>query len=172
MLPETAQNRALELYQCTRFPDRWEFVKNLMSGVYAVDATLLEYEGKWWLFANVKEEGGSSHDALHLFWSDSPLSEKWTPHPRNPIVKGIHTARPAGRIFAQDGKLIRPSQDSSRRYGFALNFNRIDRLSETEYEETRLSTFLPPSEKGVLALHTWNEADGMVVIDAVMRRQK
>jgi hypothetical protein len=172
MLPETGQNRTLELYRCTRFPNQWEFVKNLMTDMYAVDATLLEHEGKWWLFANVKEAGGSSLDSLHLFWADSPLSETWTPHPHNPVIVDIHTARPAGRIFARDGKLIRPSQDSSPRYGYALNFNQITRLDETTYEEMHLSAFLPPHGKRVLAIHTWNEADGMTVIDAVIRRRK
>jgi hypothetical protein len=172
MLPETGKNHTLGLYRCVHFPDQWIFVKNLMTDIYAVDATLLEYNGKWWLFANVKEQGGSSLDALHLFWADSPLSEKWTAHQSNPIVANIHTARPAGRILASDGKLIRPSQDSSRRYGYALNFNQITRLSETEYDETHLSTFLPPRGKRVLAIHTWNEAEGMTIIDAVIRRRK
>jgi len=124
------------------------------------------------LFANVKEAGGSSLDTLHLFWSDSPLAEKWIPHPCNPIVMDIRTARPAGHIFTLDGNLIRPSQDSYRRYGYALNFNQIIKLSETEYKETRLSTFLPPPGKNILAIHTWNEAEGMTVIDAVIRRRK
>ena len=172
MLPETRQNRTLELYRCTRFPDQSEFAKNLMTDIYAVDATLLEHEGKWWLFANVKEEGGSSLDKLHLFWAESPLAEKWTPHLHNPIVNDIRTARPAGHIFVQNGNLIRPSQDSSRRYGYALNFNQINKLSKTEYEESRLFTFLPPRGKNVLAVHTWNAADDMTVIDAVIRRRK
>src|ERR1700690_3589652 len=81
MLPETAQNRTLEIYRCVRFPDQWEFAKVLMTDIYAVDATLLEYENKWWLFANVKGEGGSSLDALHLFFSDDPLSNHWIRHP-------------------------------------------------------------------------------------------
>jgi hypothetical protein len=172
MLPETAQNRTLEVYRCVRFPDQWELAKTLMTDIYAVDATLLEYENKWCLFANVKEEGGSSLDALHLFLSDDPLSNQWTPHPRSPIVRDIRSARPAGRIFVQDGKLIRPSQDNSRRYGYAIKFNRITRLSETEYEETAASSFEPPSRAKILATHTFNQADDLTVIDAIIRRRK
>ena len=55
MLPETAQNRTLEIYRCVRFPDQWELANDIDDGIYAVDATLFEYENKWWLFANVKE---------------------------------------------------------------------------------------------------------------------
>ncbi len=56
LLPETAQNRTLEMYRCVRFPDQWEFAKTLMTDIYAVDATLLEYKNNWWLFANVKKK--------------------------------------------------------------------------------------------------------------------
>jgi len=168
MLPETAQNRTIEVYRCVRFPDQWELATTLMADIYAVDATLLEHENKWWLFANVKEEGGSSLDALYLFFSDDPLSNHWTPHPNNPIVQDIHSARPAGHIFMQNGKLLRPSQDNSRRYGYAIRFNRIVKLSETEYEETTESSFEPPHTK-ILATHTFNQADDLTVIDAVIR---
>jgi hypothetical protein len=172
MLPETAQNRTLELYRCAHFPDRWEFVKNLMTDMYVVDASLLEHGGKWWLFANMKTKGGSSLDKLYLFSAIHPLAEVWDPHPRNPIIADIHSARPAGRIFERDGELIRPSQDSSRRYGYALNFNRITMLDQMNYEETRLHTFQPPRQKGVLAIHTWNTDREMTVSDAVVRRRK
>jgi hypothetical protein len=132
----------------------------------------LNYENKFWLFANVKEQGGSSLDALYLYSAaQGPLTNEWTPHPRNPIVKDIRSARPAGRIFMQDGRLIRPSQDSSRRYGYALKFNRITRLDETEYAEEVEST-LEPAGGSMLATHTFNQAGGLTVVDAVIRRRK
>jgi len=171
MLPETAANRTLELYRCLHFPDQWQFAGTLMKDIYAVDATLLEYEGKWWLFANVKEPGGSSLDALHLFYADSPLAGTWTAHPLNPVVRDIRSARPAGRIFMQDGKLIRPSQDSSHRYGYALKFNRIVKLGRNEYEEAAEGAFMPQGGR-ILAAHTFNQAGGLTVIDAIIRRKK
>lgn len=171
MIPETAGNRTVELYRCAHFPNRWEFVRTLMADIYAVDATMFEHENKYWLFANVKEQGGSSLDALHLFYAESPSTDQWTPHPRNPIVRDIRSARPAGRIFVQDGKLIRPSQDSSRRYGYALRFNRITKLDENDYEEIPLSTFRPSGGK-IQATHTFNQGGKLTVIDAIMRRPK
>ena len=172
MLPETAGHRTIELYRCVQLPGRWEFVKTLMTDIYAVDATLLNYENKVWLFANVKEPGGSSLDSLHLYSApQGPLTDQWTPHPCNPIVKGIRSARPAGRIFMQDGTLIRPSQDSSRRYGYALSFNRIIKLDENEYAEEAESTFKPAGGR-MLATHTFNQAGGLTVVDAIIRRRK
>lgn len=173
MVPETAGNRTLEIYRCTRFPDQWEFVQNLMQDVYAVDATLLEHDGKWWLFANIKQgEKGSSLSQLFLFWADSPLSQHWTRHPQNPVVNDAHTARPAGYIFSKNGDLIRPSQDNSIRYGKALNFNRITKLNETEYEEIIEAKFGPPRTNKIQATHTFNKNGDLTVIDAVIRRKK
>jgi hypothetical protein len=172
MLPETKQNNRIELYRCVRFPDQWEFEKALIDNIRALDSTLLEANGKWWLFANIHEEGGSAWDTLHLYYSDSPLSVQWTPHPLNPIVKDIYSARPAGRIFLHEGKLIRPSQDCSVDYGYAINFNRIVTLTETDYAETHELTFKPPSKGKILTTHTFNSMAGLTAIDAIQRRRK
>ena len=173
MLPETAGNRTLEVYRCVRFPYQWGFVKNLMQDIYAVDATLLEYENKWWLFTNVKQtDNSSSLDKLYLFWADNPLSQNWTPHPLNPVVNDARTARPAGNIFFRNGNLIRPSQDNSVRYGKVLNFNRITKLSEIEYKEECVVRFEPPHRTKILATHTFNKNGDLTIIDAVIRRKK
>lgn len=171
MIPESAASGTVDLYRCARFPYSWELQHSLLEGVYAVDATLLQHEGRSWLFANIKEEGGSSLNALHLFGAPSPLSRQWQPHPANPVVRDISSARPAGRIFRQGGELIRPSQDSSRRYGGAIKFNRILKLSEDAYAEEAIAAFAPGGGR-IRATHTFNQAGGLTVIDAVVRRPK
>jgi hypothetical protein len=171
MLPETGENRTIEVYSCIRFPDQWEKIKTLISDISAYDATLLQANGKWWLFANITSEESSTWDSLHLFYANHPLSENWTPHPLNPIVQDIRSARPAGRIFSNAEGVIRPSQDCSVRYGFAINFNKIERLSETEYKETLIRKF-QPTGKNILATHTWNRKDDLLAIDAFWLRNK
>ncbi len=171
MIPESAEKGTVELYRCAHFPDRWELVRSLLTGIYAVDATLLRHAQRYWLFANVRVPGGSSLKSLHLFSAPSLTSEKWTPHPRNPVVQDIRSSRPAGRIFAQGPHLIRPAQDSSNRYGYAIRFNRILRLTDQEYEEAPDVSFEPPGGR-LLATHTFNEAGDLTVIDAVIRRRK
>lgn len=170
MIPESAANRSIELYRCINFPLQWEFVKNLMSDVYAYDATLTQHEGLWWLFTNIKQHtGASSWDELCLYYSDSPISTKWTPHPMNPIVSDVRRARPAGRLFTKDGVLFRPSQNSERRYGYALSINRINRLTTTEYSEETVETLLPDSSKSVMAIHSISRAKNLTVVDAICR---
>ena len=171
MIPETASQRAIELYRCTHWPDQWELSGALMKNVYAVDTTLFEQGGCWWLFTNMMtEKGASSWDELHLFFSDDPLSSNWTAHPLNPIISDARVARPAGPLFTFNGILYRPSQDSSRRYGYALNLNRVDVLTESDYAETCIEKILPQS--GYLATHTYSRAGGWVFMDGVTRKKK
>jgi hypothetical protein len=172
MIPESEKSNQVELYRCVRFPDQWEFEKPLIKNIKAVDSTIVEHNGKWWLFANVIEPGGTSWDTLNLYYSDDPISDRWTPHPLNPIVKNIHTARPAGYIQKTAEGLMRPSQDCSVRYGYATNFNRIIKMTETEYAETTESTYKPPRHGPFVGVHTWNQERGLVAIDAIFRRRR
>lgn len=169
MIPETAQQRAIEMYRCTRFPDQWVYHKTIMRDLRAVDATLIEHDGLWWMFVNIAGEGGSTWDELHLFYANDPLSDEWIPHPMNPIVSDVRSARPAGHIFSKEGELIRPSQDSSLRYGYALNLNRITKLTINEYEEELLERLEPPEEGDILAVHTHNFSGDLTVVDAMLK---
>ena len=169
MIPETAQNRTIEVYRCKRFPDQWSFEKTLMRDVHAVDTTMIQHAGCWWMFVNMREEGGSTYDELFLFYADDPLAERWTSHPRNPIVTDVRSARPAGRLFHRDGRLIRPSQDSSHRYGHAINLNHVLTLTKTRYEENLIDR-LEPRDENMLAVHTFNFVDDVTVVDVLLRR--
>jgi len=169
MIPETSQNQTIEVYRCALVPDKWEFHKTIMQDVRAVDATLIEHDGLWWMFVNIADDGGSTRDELHLFHSDDPLSDDWTPHPMNPVVSDVRRARPGGRIFLRDSGLVRPSQDSSLRYGYALNLNRITKLTRDEYEEEAIERFEPPNGGDILAVHTYNFSGDVTVIDAMLK---
>ena len=169
MIPETAQQRAIDMYRCTLFPDQWTYHKTIMRDLRAVDATLIEHDGLWWMFVNIAGEGGSTWDELHLFYANDPLSDEWIPHPMNPIISDVRSARPAGHIFYKDGKLIRPSQDSSLRYGYALNLNCITMLTTEEYEEELMERLEPPDNGDILAVHTHNFAGNLTVVDAMLK---
>jgi hypothetical protein len=170
MIPESAANRSVELYRCVEFPLRWEFMHNLMHDVLAYDSTLVHHDGLWWLFANVKQHTGtSSWDELCLFYSNTPISNDWTPHPMNPIISDVRSARPAGAFFKKDGDLYRPSQDSSNRYGYALKVNKVIKLTKTVYVEETMKSILPDKDRSIRGIHTINRANNLVVIDAIYR---
>ncbi len=58
------------------------------------------------------------------------------------------------------------------RYGHALNFNRVTKFNETEYDEVFEKRFEPLARKKIQAALTFNKAEKMVVIDSKIRRRK
>ncbi|MEX2495794.1 MAG: hypothetical protein WD448_06880 [Woeseia sp.] len=170
LIPESGGNRTVELWRCRQFPFDWEFSHNLMHDVPAYDATLFEHEGLWWMFANISaHSGASSWDELHLFFAESPLSDNWQPHPLNPVVSDVRRARPAGRVFQRDGQIYRPSQDSSHRYGYGLNFNQILELSKEGYREQTVREIRPTWDRNILGVHSYSESGSLTVVDAIYR---
>ena len=171
MLPETAGRRTVELYRAARFPDEWTLDRVLLRDVAATDATLLRHEGRLWLFVAVAVDGGRPIDELFLFSSES-LRGEWEPHPMNPVVSDVRRARPAGRVFRQDGHLIRPAQDCSRSYGWRLVFNRVEALSPTDYREQPIGAIEPAPDSGNLRTHSY-DSDGMYeVLDGFRMRPR
>lgn len=168
LLPESGERRGVDLYRATDFPWRWELDRTLLEGVNAVDATIVEKDGRFWLFANIAVPGALTEDELFLFSADT-LTGTWTPHPRNPVVSDVRRSRPAGWIFADGGTLIRPSQDCSVRYGGAVVFNRITTLTQADYGEEPIGRIDPGWRRGNLATHTFNRWGGLEVIDGQRR---
>jgi hypothetical protein len=164
MLPETCQNHTIEMYHATKFPSTWELASVLMDKVDAVDSTLFEQNGRWWMFTSGLGDSGARFRHLSLFHASSPCGP-WQPHLRNPVVDDLGSARPAGRLFVENGQLIRPGQDCRLRYGHAIAWSRIDMLTDREYRETRVATLRPKLIDGWLATHTFNHAGLWQVLD-------
>ncbi|MEO7363816.1 MAG: hypothetical protein ABI120_26020 [Gemmatimonadaceae bacterium] len=164
MIPESASNKSVDLYRASSFPDTWEHVKSLQTGVRAYDVTLYVRDGVYWFFANIVERGTHSSDELFLFSADS-LTGDWTPHPMNPIVSDVRRSRPAGKLFERDGRLMRPSQDCSLSYGGAMQLNEILVLSKTHYEEHPVSRIDPDWAPGLVGTHTLNSSEHFETMD-------
>ena len=164
LMPESGQAGRVALYRAEDFPGGWVLDRELLSGVTAVDATLLEHGGKWWMFVNQKVPGGSSWDELHLYHAPCLLGP-FSPHPANPVVSDVRRARPAGRVFAHEGRLFRPGQDCSGWYGRALAIMEIVRLDETGYEERPVARLEPELIPDSFCLHTLAVLDDLEVVD-------
>jgi hypothetical protein len=159
MLPETSENETVELYRATEFPYRWRLEKVLCEGVALADTTPFFYGGTWFFFTTAIHSG-----ELLLFYSDQ-LDGKWHYHRRNPISSDVRTARMAGALFDRAGRLIRPAQDGSTRYGCAIILNEITALSTSEYSERVIERIQPDWDRGLLGTHTLNSNDSVEVID-------
>lgn len=171
MIPESKQNKTIELYECVDFPAKWKPVKVLMKDISAVDTTIIKFKGKYWMFTNIAEnQGASSCDELFVFYSDSLVTENWNPHPLNPVITDVRVARPAGKIFIHNDKLYRPSQDCSKRYGYGINLNVINQLDEHNYDEETINSVRPNWDKSIICTHTYSEENQLTVIDGVYKR--
>jgi hypothetical protein len=164
MMPETRKNRTLEMYRAEEFPRRWVLERELMRDVDAVDPTLLQYGGRYWLFVNLAQMTYSTCDELHLFFADSPFGP-WQPHPLNPIVSDVRCARSAGALFFEGGRLIRPAQDCSASYGNAITFREVEVLSETAYRERPYGRIGPEWAPGNFGTHTYTRTERFEMID-------
>lgn len=174
MIPESSENNTIDLYYCKTFPFEWHFLKNLISNISAVDSTVFFYNNKWWLFTSLDLTGNVTgfDTELFLYFTDDILTGKWESHPLNPVVSDVRSARPAGAVFTIDGNIFRPSQDSSGRYGRALNINQILILTENDYQEKlsyKIETSYNSRFKGT---HTYNSSTDFTIIDAYSYRRR
>ena len=164
MIPESGSAGTIDLYRATDFPRGWKLERTLVSGLFASDATLHQRDGKWWMFATVRDGESSFSDSLWL-WTTPDFHGPWTPHPLNPVMIDAASARPAGRMFEQGGSLWRPVQDCRRGYGAAMALARVDRLDEGGFSQTIAAVLRPGAGWPGRKLHTYNEAGGFEFID-------
>jgi hypothetical protein len=173
MIPETSDNRTIELYECVEFPCKWIHKLNLMENITAVDTTILHDKRMWWLFTGkVEKEGEFPVVELFLFYSNELITNQWISHPLNPIISDVKNARPAGRIFKNNGKIYRPSQDCSKYYGWGINLNEVVTLSDTDYLENTVLKIRPEWDKKIVGVHTFSKLGSLTVIYADRRSQR
>lgn len=169
MLPETKQNQQIELYRATDFPHAWALDSVLIENVLATDATLLQRDGRWWMFVNIATPGASTNDELHVFHADH-FRGPWAAHASNPVVSDVRRARPAGPLFVDEqDRLVRPSQDSSLTYGYAVVLNHVERLTPGDYAETPIGRIEPSWMPGAVGVHTYSRGERHEAIDVRVR---
>lgn len=133
MVPESRAAESVRLYRATSFPRGWEYETTLLSGVYD-DPSVFFFDGSWWMFVS------HWHDTLHLFFADD-LQGPWTEHPMSPIVShDLRHARPAGRVWVDDERIIRFAQDCAEAYGTQVHAFVLTDLSRTTYAEVPVAT--------------------------------
>jgi hypothetical protein len=163
MIPESAAAGTIELYRCTRFPDKWEAVRELYKAS-AVDTSVWIENGVYWFFVTLWEQRGNAYQ-LWLY-SASSLTGAWTSHPANPICTDVRCARGAGAIFRHGASLFRPSQDCTGEYGRRMTLNEIVVMNHEEYREEPRVTFDPVGANGLVGTHTYSRSGDVEVIDA------
>lgn len=168
LIPETAQNRKVEIYRCIEFPDKWELYSTAFENEEIVDTTyFVDDNNEQWLFLN---KGYVNKPELHIYKIDSLKLNKIEPHLMNPVKIDSRTARNAGAIFKYENDYYRPSQENAFGfYGSGLNINRIVKLDMEEYIEEKIITIKPNFKKGLIGLHHVHQIDDYFIFDVCQK---
>jgi hypothetical protein len=171
MMPESSAAREIALYRADAFPRKWIKEATIIPDIVAVDATIFQHQSRYWLLTSV-HNGEDDFTDLHVYSSPSLLGS-WRPHKLNPVLRDPRSARSAGPVVHRNGKLWRPVQDCSERYGGAVGLAEITRLDDEGYEQIVRSVLKPCREWPGRRLHTLSQAGGFEFIDGsanVLRR--
>jgi len=172
MIPETHENKTIDLYYSTDFPFKWELKLTLKENVIAADTTLFFHDNLWWLFTSIGDKEKPVNSNLSLFYSDSFKTDKWKAHPLNPVVSTLNNSRMAGKIFTKDGINYRPSQNCKIDYGKEININKIITLSPNEYKEEIIETIYPEKRLHAICTHTINYSENYLLRDIKKRKRR
>jgi hypothetical protein len=172
MIPETANNRTIELYEAKAFPQSWSLCSVLASNIIACDATVYQRDKRWWLFGTVIEPDDTSRgDTVSVFWADA-LEGPWRPHLMSPVKYDVASSRLAGALIESDGRLFRPTQDCSKGYGSALTWCEVVKLTETDFAERLIARQACPVASGYHGLHTYNRTASFETVDLARSRPR
>jgi hypothetical protein len=168
-IPETFEAGKLMLYKYDATGDFCKYEKDLIKNFAAIDSTIFYYNNKWWLFCTKGPSKGNTD--LFIWHSDNPLSG-WQENYNNPVKIDLASARPAGHFFYMDGKLYRPSQNSSTTYGGSIIINEVMHLDESSFQEQAICEIKPAqNSKYKFGLHTLciDQKNGIILVDGKRR---
>ena len=166
MIPESEENSTVDLYVAEDFPRRWKRDKTLLSGVHYADTTLLEKDGRKFLFTYCPERGKWK---LLIYELDM---EKKEVNLFQTIDYSENICRPAGKFYVDDkGRNVRPVQDCRDGYGKGVLLYEVvfdgKSFSESVIEEYDNTKLVIDDKSGVDYFHTYSRTSEYEVVDYV-----
>lgn len=167
MLPETGQNKTLELYKAeNNMVSKWKKIKVLRDDIRYADATVILNQGAYYIIAY---EEGKAEWKTHVFLLDM---RKLEVERLETIVHHENKYRPAGRVFEKEGKLYRPVQLGTERYGEGIMIERIDSVSPfktTAVKEIKTDDLhINILDESALGTHTLVIDDELYAVDVLL----
>lgn len=162
MIPETSAQNEVALYRAEQFPFKWKKERILLEKA-AVDTTVFQFDGKWYLLSFCPENNSERMKALAYRMDNNKIVPiKWENY--DPL-----SVRGAGTPFWFEDELYRPVQVSTDlRYGNEVAFVKMS-IQGDRYSESYVATLSPSkvnaSGQFYDGLHTYNFTDKYEVID-------
>ena len=168
MIPESHQAGEVALYRARAFPQGWVRETALLSNIPAAEPSLIQHDGKWWMFFTVVGPKARDQRELHVAFADR-LTGPWRLHAQNPVLVDRAGARPGGTpLIAGDGCVVLPVQDCSRTYGGATRFLKFTALTEARISLEALAGSLTGdllSDTHAEGLHTFSQCGEATLVD-------
>jgi hypothetical protein len=158
MVPETASNKDLRLYECVQFPQEWKLVRTIMANISAADTMIFQHGKHWWLFTNINPIGLGDHcSELSAFYSDDPVRGEWLPHAQNPLIIDPKRARNGGIIHEGETVYRVAQRQGFNHYGKGMTIRKITELTPETFAEEEVASITPeffPNITGTHHLHS------------------
>lgn len=167
VIPESSKSKQTLVYKIGDAPPYASFTATLMEQCALLDQTIVEWEGRYWLFATHRGDQSNSH--LYIYHAPDVLGP-YTPHAGNPVKSTLVGSRPAGAFVKHKGSLYRPAMNCQQYYGKSIIIHRIVKLTENEFVEEPIVELTPPVDSPFsFGLHTINFSEGLMVIDGLRK---
>ena len=163
MIPESSQNRTLELYRALDDSlEKWEIVKVLLYDIECVDTTVFEYKSRLYLLTYFQKLGEYITKVYILDIDELKISDVYS------ISKNDNIYRPAGKIFEKDGTYFRPVQYNLNSYGEKMRLLKID-LDKNDWIGTVVDEYTVDSFglDNMSKTHTYSQIQDVCTIDAL-----
>jgi hypothetical protein len=169
LIPESHQNKRLEVYHCINFPDKWELYSTAFNGEEVADTTYFQDENNQrWLFLN---KGYKQDAELYIYKIDSLRLEEIKSHKLNPVYIDCRKGRNGGVIFKREGAYYRPSQINIYGiYGRGLGISKIKELTLDKYEEEPVVLIEPNFRKDLVGIHHLHQIEKYFVFDGCYKK--
>ena len=169
MIPESSKSGKTYIYESVVFPSKWKKVKEVIPNTAMIDASVIKYKNKWWIFYSLPGVSERALKELHIAYSDSLLGD-WELHQKNPVSNNIELSRPGGKPFLSDNQVHLPVQDSSKTYGGQINIIKILELTPKNFKATKIKTIKPNLHPRFAdGLHTLSGCESVTLIDCKKR---
>jgi len=175
LLPETHENKRLEIYICDDFPQKWSLYSTAFIGEITCDPLILLKNRKLWLFVN-KTSGDleNLNKDLYIYQIDSLKLKSITPHKNNPVISNFNGGRNAAQGFFRNKNMIRVSQDCRNLYGNSINISKIKKLDLNNYLEERIQKIKPHifCDNNIIGVHSFSEYKKNFLVDILYEFKK
>jgi len=155
LIPETNENKRLEIYISKKFPYKWELYSTAFHGEIVADPTILSYQKDLWLFINKTEKKlNKLNKDLYIYKISNLKFSKMIPHKKNPVISNLTSGRNAGNFFIDKNKIYRPSQINKKNiYGYGICISEIKILNIKNYVENKVKLIKPNFFENLRGVH-------------------